>query len=95
MPRFVLPISACGRSSPEASSVFIWQTSSISGFCRSFSAIRRTMKNCGRRRLCIESTSQALKQPVMQIKNLSQDDLFEVSYSLTPRQVKMIRCGGC
>ena len=44
--------------------------------------------------LCIESTSQALKQPVMQIKNLSQDDLFEVSYSLTPRQVKMIRCGG-
>jgi aconitate hydratase len=44
--------------------------------------------------LCIESTRQALKQPVMQIKNLSQDDLFEVSHSLTPRQVKMISCGG-
>jgi aconitate hydratase len=44
--------------------------------------------------LCIESTSHALKHTVMQIKNLSQDDLFEVSHSLTLRQIKMIRSGG-
>jgi aconitate hydratase len=44
--------------------------------------------------LCIENTSQALNQPVMQIKNLSRDYIFEVSYCLTPRQVAIIRCGG-
>jgi aconitate hydratase len=44
--------------------------------------------------LCIENTSQALNHPIMQIKNLSRGYMFEVSFSLTPRQVAIIRGGG-
>ncbi len=44
--------------------------------------------------LCVENTSQALNNPTMQIKNLSRGYMFEVSFSLTPRQVAIIRGGG-
>jgi aconitate hydratase len=44
--------------------------------------------------LFIANTSQALKQPIIEVRNLSQDYKLNVSCSLTSRQIAIIERGG-
>jgi aconitate hydratase len=44
--------------------------------------------------LLIEGTSRALHQPVIHVKNLSREYGFDVSHSLTLRQIEIVQCGG-
>lgn len=44
--------------------------------------------------LFIADTSRALDQPLIRVKNLSRDYEFDASFSLTRRQIEIIRCGG-
>jgi aconitate hydratase len=44
--------------------------------------------------LFIGGTHEALNQSVVRVKNLSRDFDFDVSHVLTPRQIKIIQCGG-
>ncbi len=44
--------------------------------------------------LFMEGIRQALNQSVLRVKDLSQEFEFDVSHVLTPRQVRIIQCGG-
>jgi aconitate hydratase len=44
--------------------------------------------------LFIEGASRALNQPVIHVKNLSRECGFDVSHSLTLRQIEIVQCGG-
>ncbi len=45
-------------------------------------------------KLLIVDTGQALQRQVIQVKNITQDYEFDVSHTLTPRQIKIVLCGG-
>jgi aconitate hydratase len=44
--------------------------------------------------LFIANTSRALDQPLIRVKNCSRDYEFAVTFTLTPRQIEIIRAGG-